>query len=414
MSGVAIIINGANYSSRNLGKVHKHNVEPDPSINYLFIDQSYNTDNQVIISGDINGSVVQSIFSMTHRYLLKNSNSDSVAILQLKDDDSYTTIDNVDIRQYLEDNKIGDEIIGIFVKLPIFYYKVSQVSYELWKIGISLKQVDNTWQKWEGDKKLCASFVTDNSLGNNYFKSYPNVSVLRKGELYRDTFQDSLSFVGFQAFTFEWCNILKLLYLFKYGSIDVSNLGQAVNYFQSVLTGRTMSLGMKDTTKDSKVQNFLGIEGFTFPTYVGDVHKNGTDNTYTVSNNVGNSFSFFYPISPLPNYNDKMMSIKRLHIENLNFTPKELDINDPTNYNQYWRSGTLVYYAEGKDAKQKWCYENNYRMKDNEIPQNGFPTIINPLNTHDNFEVVSRLVYDANIGDDFTIVKTFKDFNNFE
>ena len=50
MSGVAIIINGANYSSKNLGKVHLHNVEPDPSINYLFIDQSYNTDNQVITS----------------------------------------------------------------------------------------------------------------------------------------------------------------------------------------------------------------------------------------------------------------------------------------------------------------------------------------------------------------------------
>ena len=414
MSGVAIIINGANYSSRNLGKVHIHNVEPDPSINYLFIDQSYNTDNQVIISGDINGSVVQNIFSMTHRYLLKNSNSDNVAILQLKDDDSYTTIDNVNIRQYLEDNKIGDEIIGIFVKLPIFYYKVSQVSYELWKIGISLKQVDNTWQKWEGDKKLCASFVTNNALGNNYFKSYPNVRVNRAGELYRDTFQDSLSFVGFQAFTFEWCNILKLLYLFKYGNIDMSNLGQAVNYFQSVETGGTMSLGMKDTTKDSKVQNFLGIEGFTFPTYVGDVHKNGTDNIYTISSNTGNSFSFSYPFSPLPDYNDKTMSVKRLHIENLNFTPKELDINDPTNYNQYWCSGTHVYYAEGESAKQKWCYKNNYRMKDNEIPQNGFPTIIPNLNTHDNSEVVSRLVYDANIGDDFTIVKTFKDFKNFE
>lgn len=414
MSGVAIIINGANYSSKNLGKVHIHNVEPDPSINYLFIDQSYNTDNQVIISGDINGSVVQSIFSMTHRYLLKNSNSDRVAILQLKDDDSYTTIDNVNIEQYLEDNKIGDEIIGIFVKLPIFYYKVSQVSYELWKIGISLKQVDNTWQKWEGDKKLCASFVTNNALGNNYFKSYPNVSINRIGELYRDTFQDSLSFVGFQAFTFEWCNILKLLYLFKYGSVDVSNLGQAVNYFQSVETGGTMSLGMKDTTKDSKVQNFLGIEGFTFPVYVGDVHKNGTDNIYTVSSHAGNSFSFSYPFSPLPNYDDKVMSVKRLHIENLNFTPKELDINDPTNYNQYWCSGTHVYYAEGESAKQKWCYKNNYRMKDNEIPQNGFPTIIPNLNTHDNSEVVSRLVYDANIGDDFTIVKTFKDFKNFE
>lgn len=414
MSGVAIIINGANYSSKNLGKVHIHNVEPDPSINYLFIDQSYNTDNQVIISGDVNGSVVQSIFSMTHRYLLKNSNSDRVAILQLKDDDSYTTIDNVNIRQYLEDNKIGDEIIGIFVKLPIFYYKVSQVSYELWKIGISLKQVDNTWQKWEGDKKLCASFVTNNALGNNYFKSYPNVRVNRAGELYRDTFQESLSFVGFQAFTFEWCNILKLLYLFKYGNIDMSNLGQAVNYFQSVETGGTMSLGMKDTTKDSNVQNFLGIEGFTFPVYVGDVHKNGTDNIYTVSSNTGNSFSFSYPLSPLPDYNDKMMSVKRLHIENLNFTPKELDINDPTNYNQYWCSGTHVYYAEGEYAKQKWCYKNNYRMKDNEIPQNGFPTIIPNLNTHDNSEVVSRLVYDANIGDDFTIVKTFEDFNNFE
>ena len=414
MSGVAIIINGANYSSKNLGKVHLHNVEPDPSINYLFIDQSYNTDNQVIISGDINGSVVQNIFSMTHRYLLKNSNSDRVAILQLKDDDSYTTIDNVNIRQYLEDNKISDEIIGIFVKLPIFYYKVSQVSYELWKIGISLKQVDNTWQKWEGDKKLCASFVTNNKLGNNYFKSYPNVSINPIGGLYRDTFQESLSFVGFQAFTFEWCNILKLLYLFKYGSINISNLGQAVNYFQSVETGGTMSLGMKDTTKDSKVQNFLGIEGFTFPTYVGDVHKNGTDNIYTISSRAGNSFSFSYPFSPLPDYDDKVMSVKRLHIENLNFTPKELDINDPTNYNQYWCSGTHVYYAEGESAKQKWCYKNNYRMKDNEIPQNGFPTIIPNLNTHDNSEVVSRLVYDANIGDDFTIVKTFKDFKNFE
>ena len=94
-----------------------------------------------------------------------------------------------------------------------------------------------------------------------------------------------------------------------------------------------MSLGMKDTTKDSKVQNFLGIEGFTFPTYVGDVHKNGTDNIYTVSSNAGNSFSFSYPFSPLPDYDDKVMSVKRLHIENLNFTPKELDINDPTNYN---------------------------------------------------------------------------------
>ena len=53
-------------------------------------------------------------------------------------------------------------------------------------------------------------------------------------------------------------------------------------------------------------------------------------------------------------------------------------------------------------------------MKDNEIPQNGFATIINNLNTHDNSEVVSRLVYDANLGGDFTIVKTFEDFNNFE
>ena len=94
-----------------------------------------------------------------------------------------------------------------------------------------------------------------------------------------------------------------------------------------------MSLGMKDTTKDSKVQNFLGIEGFTFPTYVGDVHKNGTDNIYTVSSYSGNSFSFSYPLSPLPNYDDKTISVKRLHIENLNFTPKEIDINDPTNYN---------------------------------------------------------------------------------
>lgn len=409
MSGIAIIIQGADYSKKGLGKVTIKGTLPQPQqpINYLTIDQSFNSSNKVIINGDINGAVIQSIISKAHRYLVRKDN-DKVAILQLQDSNSYIAIDGTDLTEYF--NNIDTEDFGIFVKLPKFYYKVSQVEYEVWQIAISEERGGEDWQEWKGTDKLCGAFVT-NKISNNYFKSLPLSTIAKTGDLKRDTFNTQCSMQGFSAYSLEWCNILKLLYLFKYGTFDIAQLGSCTNHFNGIKTGVTMSLGMTDTTSDSDCLNFMGIESLTFPTYVGNVFKIGSGNTYT--NTDIQDQKFLYPLSSSSQYNDVSVPIKRLHIENLNFTPKEIDLNDPTNFDQYWCQGTSVYYDQGNYANQDWCYKACYRMQGNEIPQNGLFTIIPNLKTSANSEVCTRIVYNAEQGSDITEVKTFNEFKEF-
>lgn len=225
-------------------------------VNYITIDMTV-TDAATMISGDVNGEVIQWIRANSHRVVAKKTADGQVTVCQLKDDDGTKYYDGTDASA---DIKTDD----VFMRLPKFYYHAEETSTDVWKIGFAQNQVDNTWKEWDGNDLIGVyEGCEDNGL---YIRSLSGMT--SSGDMPQSLFKKNAAARGAGYSLVKWKHhcIMAMLYYAQYGNTNCqAKIGAGTgNYSKN--TGQTDTLGMTDTVAggngDSGSINFWGLENW--------------------------------------------------------------------------------------------------------------------------------------------------------
>lgn len=224
-------------------------------VNYITLDFTKTSPN-TIVSGDINGAVIQWINNHSHRYLVKPNGTGKVIMAELADRDS--TIFAADGSMAALDGSMGD----VMMHLPHFYYHAEGIEADIWRIGFARVRVDSTWHEWnagnligvyeayvDGGKVYSRSGVASTgNVSQANFKSYARA----RGD-------------GYRIVTWEQHCIMCFLFYAKYGNTNCQAIcGSGTNSYEKE-TGQTDALGMTDTNStngNTMSINFWGLENW--------------------------------------------------------------------------------------------------------------------------------------------------------
>lgn len=264
----------ASQTTREINAVYD-DYKPD----YITIDQTI-TDPNTMISGDVNGATLQWIRNNTHRYISKNTGDGQVTICQLSDNDTTKFYDNATSSS----TQIGNTAYDVFVRIPRFWYKATETTTNIWKIGFSRRQQDGTWKEWDGNDLIGAyeGFIYDTKL-------YSVSGKTSTGNSSQKTFKTYARNKGTGYTLVKWKHhcIVGVLYYALYGNTNCqATIGSGTNSYTKQ-TGTTNSLGVRDTsaseTGNSNSINFLGLENWWGNKYefVDNVVFNDGERNYT-------------------------------------------------------------------------------------------------------------------------------------
>lgn len=225
-------------------------------VNYITIDMTV-TDAATMVTGDVNGDVIQWIRANSHRVVAKKTADGQVTVCQLKDDDGTKYYDGTDASADIKAN-------DVFMRLPRFFYHAEETSTDVWKIGFAQNQVDNTWKEWDG-KDLIGVYegCEDNGL---YIRSLSGM--ISSGDMTQSSFKKNAAARGAGYSLVKWKHhcMMAMLYYAQYGHTNCqAKIGAGTNDY-SKNTGQTDTLGMTDTVAggngDSGSINFWGLENW--------------------------------------------------------------------------------------------------------------------------------------------------------
>ena len=224
----------------------------------ITIDQTV-TDPNSMISGDVNGTVLQWIRNNTHRYVAKKTGDEQVTICQLSDNDTTKFYDNLTSSSAY----IRSINHGVFVRIPRFWYKATETSTNIWKIGFSNRQQDSTWKEWDGNDLIGAYEGVVNGSQLLSISGEPSTGSVSQIDFksYART-----NGVGYTLVKWKHHCIVGVLYYALYGNTNCqATIGSGTNSYTKN-TGLTNSLGMNDSsasaTGNSGSINFLGLENW--------------------------------------------------------------------------------------------------------------------------------------------------------
>lgn len=222
-------------------------------VNTITIDMTI-TDPATMISGDVNGSVIQNIRNNTHRYAAKDAVSGTITICQLDDSNS---------NLFHSGESSTSEHFDRFVRIPRFYYKVDDTNPNIQKISFCMNKPDNTWQEWDSNDLIgCYEAVvsTDKIYSWSGSSSASDISYtqFKKFASNRGT--------GYRLVTWQQHCIVAILFYAIYGHTDCqAKVGSGTSSYTKA-TGNTDSIGMADTVAEgngnSDSINFLGLENW--------------------------------------------------------------------------------------------------------------------------------------------------------
>lgn len=224
----------------------------------ITIDQTV-TDPNSMISGDVNGTVLQWIRNNTHRYVAKKTGDEQVTICQLSDNDTTKFYDNLTSSSAY----IRSINHGVFVRIPRFWYKATETSTNIWKISFSNRQQDSTWKEWDGNDLIGAYEGVVNGSQLLSISGEPSTGSVSQIDFksYART-----NGVGYTLVKWKHHCIVGVLYYALYGNTNCqATIGSGTNSYTKN-TGLTNSLGMNDSsasaTGNSGSINFLGLENW--------------------------------------------------------------------------------------------------------------------------------------------------------
>ena len=223
------------------------------------------------VTGDIQGDVIKWIRQNSHRYSVwaDTEAADGVVIKQLDDSDSRYSSYGAGI----ETNKTRGNNYGIYVKIPKFYYRVTETDTQIYQIefSVEIQLGDVSWKVYDGNELYSAYSVNANlvSTPDNYSSEieYKNISNFQstEGKMFR-------------IMTWQQRCLFYVLYAAWYGSLDMeTNVGPPSEYDR----GDSMYDGMTDVLdQDSRYNNFWGLENFIYDflnNYIEDIQMYSYD-----------------------------------------------------------------------------------------------------------------------------------------
>lgn len=224
----------------------------------ITIDQTV-TDPNTMISGDVNGTVLQWIRNNTHRYVAKKTGDGQVTICQLSDNDTTKFYDNLTSSS----DYISNINYDVFVRIPRFWYKATETTTNVWKIKFSNTKQSSTWKEWDGNDLIGAY---EGYAASSTLHSRSNVG--STGDISQTNFKAYARQKGTGYTLVKWKHhcIVGVLYYALYGNTNCqATIGSGTNSYTKN-TGLTNSLGMNDSsasaTGNSGSINFLGLENW--------------------------------------------------------------------------------------------------------------------------------------------------------
>ena len=255
----------------------------------ITIDQTV-TDPNSMISGDVNGTVLQWIRNNTHRYVAKKTGDGQVTICQLSDNDTTKFHDGLTSSS----DYISNINYDVFVRIPRFWYKATETTTNVWKITFSNTKQSSTWKEWDGNDLIGAyeGYVISSTL-------HSRSNVDPTGNTSQTDFKAYARQKGTGYTLVKWKHhcIVGVLYYALYGNTNCqATIGSGTNSYTKT-TGLTNSLGMNDSsasaTGNSSSINFLGLENWWGNKYefIGNATFNhgGTDYKFYIVEDDGSS-----------------------------------------------------------------------------------------------------------------------------
>ena len=231
--------------------------------NTITIDQTVSNE-QSMISGDVQGDVIKAIRAASHLYLGKQTEAGNQLICQLSDTDGTKYHDGTTAAM---DGSEGDQ----WLKLPVFWWKVTGIgtpdandTYDQYSFSFAFAgEPDPSWHKWEGDTNLLGAKKMYVNGGKGYSRSGIQGSA-NFTQAQGNTYAGARG-TGYSCVTWEWQWMMCILFYAWYGRTN----SQAQCGFGSNSNTRTLgtkdSLGMTDTTSsngNSDNTKFWGIENW--------------------------------------------------------------------------------------------------------------------------------------------------------
>lgn len=222
-------------------------------VNTITIDQTI-SDPYTMISGNVNGDIIQWIRSNSHRVLAKKTADGVLTYCRLNDANSTQFYDGSSASL---DGTQGD----VFLKLPEFYYKGTEG--DIVNIMFSKDQVDEEYIRWDPNTLIGVYEAYESSS-----KMYSRSGVVSSGYFSQSSSKTYAANrgTGYQLVDWQMHCVMGCLYYAMYGNTNCQDsIGKGVKSYDKTC-GQTNSLGMTDTVAggngDSQSINFWGLENW--------------------------------------------------------------------------------------------------------------------------------------------------------
>lgn len=228
--------------------------------NIIYINQ-LESDPAKMISGDVNGDVIQWIKNNSHRVLAKKTGEGTITYIEL--DDTNSNKYAADGSEAKTDGTEGD----VFVKLPTFYYRGNDDNPD----GSSGDNVEIRFSKTPFDD--CVEWNTNTLIGayEAYYdgdKLQSRSGVGSRGKIKRANFKSYAAARGdgYQLVDWQMHCVMGCLFYAMYGNTNSQAIcGSGTNSYTKIC-GETNSLGMNDTKAETNGNtmsiNFWGLENW--------------------------------------------------------------------------------------------------------------------------------------------------------
>lgn len=262
-----------NFSWKGNGELQTSAYKPTtkdlmPYINYIMVDMTKQNPAEMI-SGDINGNIIQIIRKSFHRYAAVYRNSE-LKICQLSDEKTYLFPDGSEAKL---DGTRGD----VLVKHKTFYTHVDDYGGGVFRIGLAERQINDTWTEWN-EKDMIGAYqgsATTTADGNTEYTDDGSAGYIRSiaGMLpvtdvqptYYETMANNMGY-GFMGIKLRHHNIMGALLMAIAGTTNAqAKYGNGImNVLPlSVENGSTNDFGMNDTNAGIiGPVNFCGLESW--------------------------------------------------------------------------------------------------------------------------------------------------------
>lgn len=283
-------------------------------ITTIRIDQSV-SDPSTMITRTVDEGGIEAIRANSHRYTGLLNNEGIMELKQLDDKDSTKYLDGTDANL----TTYGTDV---WMKLPLFYYKVDKLSSDVYDLSFAYGERPNVfWKKWDG-KDLIGVYKSTLSSNKAYSISNKGVSTARVSEW--TTYSNNRG-TGYKSIQWKHHCIMVFLFYAYYGTVFSADICGSGTSTYGGSTGISNNKGMFDSSSSDSFVNFWGLENWwtQMNEFIDNTSFSHSSGILTITNDDNTIKQFKLPV----NYN--LERPKKIAITNeLDYYPIELNNSD--------------------------------------------------------------------------------------